>query len=154
MLFDANCAGGCSGGDNDLQTPGAGNILIISQDNNSMNPNDSRFGGTIVVEFEAAISEIAAMTVDVGDSDNGPNFFEVFFNNVLVDTINLILGQGDNNLQNVMFSGGPFNELRLTLAGSGGLVKLDFTPVPLPPALPLFMAGLLALFGMRRKSIA
>ncbi|MCH7592362.1 MAG: diacylglycerol kinase family lipid kinase [Planctomycetes bacterium] len=30
MIFDATCAGGCSGGDNDLFFPGHGNILIIT----------------------------------------------------------------------------------------------------------------------------
>ncbi len=60
---------------------------------------------------------------------------------------------GDNNTQTASFTG-LFDEFRLNLAGSGGLVSVDFTPVPLPAALPLFMAGLLGLFGMRRRSFA
>jgi hypothetical protein len=58
----------------------------------------------------------------------GPNFFETFLNNV----------------QNVMFNNNPFNELKLTSAGSGGLVKLGFTPVPLPTTLPLIYGWLIS----------
>lgn len=154
ILFNADCIQNvtCTGGDNDLSLPGEGNILIISQDNDLADPNDSAAGGTIVVDFATQVSAIESITVDVGDSDVGPNFFQVFLNNVLVDQINLALGGGQNNVQTANFAGGPFDELRLVLAGSGGLVSVDFTPVPLPAALPLFMAGLLGLFGMRRRN--
>jgi hypothetical protein len=153
MLFDADCAGGCSGQDPDIMLPGAGNILIISEDNDQMDPDDSGFGGTINVSFATYVTDITGITVDVGDSDNGPNTIEVLLDGMVVDTFILMQNLGDNNTQTASFTG-LFDEFRLNLAGSGGLVSVDFTPVPLPAALPLFMTGLLGLFGMRRRSIA
>lgn len=41
MIFDATCAGGCSGGDNDLMWPELGNILIISEDLDTGDPDDA-----------------------------------------------------------------------------------------------------------------
>ena len=167
MIFNSNCGGmltACTGGDADLSTTtvpmgvdpiSAGNILIISQDNNAMNPNDSSAGGTISMKLNTQATAFSAVTVDVGDSDVGPNFFEAFLNDVSVGLfLFLAIGQSDNNVQQVGFSDILFDEIRLTLAGSGGLASVDFTPVPLPAALPLFMAGLLGLFGLRRKSLA
>lgn len=40
MIFDATCAGGCSGGDDDLYQPALGNVLIISEDLDSSDPDD------------------------------------------------------------------------------------------------------------------
>lgn len=155
MLFDANCVGGCSGEDPDLQADGLGNILIISEDNNAMDPDDSAAGGSINIAFNTAVTGFSAQTIDVGDSDNGPNFFQRYLNGSPIGMmILLIQNQGDNNIQDVSFSSSElFDEVRLSLAGSGGLVSVGFTPVPLPAALPLFIAGLLGLFAMRRKSI-
>lgn len=155
MIFDSNCSGaGCSGGDPDLSTTStinANNILIISEDNDSADPDDSAAGGTIVIKFDTDVTSITGTTVDIGDSDNGPNFFQAFLDGAPVETMNLALMQGDNNIQSRTFTG-LFDEIRLSLAGSGALASLEFTPVPLPAALPLFMAGLLGLFGMRRRA--
>ncbi len=87
MLFDADCSGGCSGQDPDLMLPGAGNVLIISEDNDHMDPDDSGFGGTINVSFATDVTDITGITVDVGDSDNGPNTIEVLLDGMVVDTL-------------------------------------------------------------------
>lgn len=156
MLFDADCVGGCSGGDPDLEFSGAGNILIISEDNDAMDPDDSAAGGSINIAFNTAVTGFSAQTIDVGDSDNGPNFFQRYLNGSPIGMmIFLMQNQGDNNIQAVSFSSSElFDEVRLSLAGSGGLASVGFTPVPLPAALPLFMAGLLGLFGIRRRNAA
>ncbi|MGW8226300.1 MAG: hypothetical protein ACWGOY_11230 [Anaerolineales bacterium] len=41
MIFDATCAGGCTGGDFDLEFPELGNGLIISEDLDSSDPDDA-----------------------------------------------------------------------------------------------------------------
>jgi len=51
MIFDATCAGGCSGGDSDLNAPGQGNVLIISEDNEAADPDDAAVGGVIDLDF-------------------------------------------------------------------------------------------------------
>ena len=130
----------------------AGNILIISEDNDSMDPDDSARGGSIVVKFDTDVTSITGVTIDVGDSDVGPNSFVAFLDGAPVETMLLAQGLGENNVQTRTFTG-LFDEIRLNLKGSGALASLEFTPVPLPAALPLFLAGLIALFGMRRKAV-
>lgn len=55
MIYNAECAGtaeSCSGNDgDDLYQPGQGNLLIVSQDNNSSDPNDNHDGGSIEFDF-------------------------------------------------------------------------------------------------------
>jgi serine-aspartate repeat-containing protein C/D/E len=56
MIFDAECGGlpeGCSGNDDDLYAPGQGNLLIVSQDNNSADPNDNHEGGHVNIDFSS-----------------------------------------------------------------------------------------------------
>ena len=157
MLFDADCVGGCTGGDNDLFLQGAGNILIISEDNDSNDPDDSQFGGTISVDFNPAVMDIMALTVDVGDNNNqnnGDSFVKAFFNGNELSTFDFLAGQGNNNLQTADFSGlGSIDRLEIHLESSGGIVNLEFTPVPIPAALPMFLAGLMSLFSLRKKRI-
>lgn len=158
MIFNSNCTQGvnCSGGDDDLSTLdtiNAGNILIISTNNNSANPNDSASGGLISIAFDTDVTSITGVTVDIGDSDSGPNFFEAFLNGSSVEVMMLDQMQGNNNIQSRTFTG-LFDEIRLSLAGSGALASIEFTPVPLPAALPLFIAGLLGLLGMRKRTAA
>ena len=49
MLFDSIVP---TGGDTDLQTATQGNVLIISEDGNSEEPNDNDLGGVIIFEFD------------------------------------------------------------------------------------------------------
>ncbi len=54
MIFDARCGGqptNCTGGDNDLYQPAQGNILILSEDGDSSDPDDERWGGYIEFDF-------------------------------------------------------------------------------------------------------
>ncbi len=52
MIFDSNCSGsGCSGEDDDLDVQ-RGNILIISEDGNSSDPDDDAGGGTLTFVFD------------------------------------------------------------------------------------------------------
>lgn len=163
MIFQSNCGGAlpaCTGGDPDLSTTevpmgvapiSAGNVLIISQDNDQGDPNDSAAGGVIITKFDTDVTFIEAVTIDVGDSGSTGNEFKVFLDGVEQDNIMLMTNQGDNNVQTVSFMG-LFDEIQLNLTGSGALASIEFTPVPIPAALPLFMAGLLGLFGLRKKA--
>ena len=51
MIFDATCTGGCTGGDTDLNAPAQGNVLIISEDGDSADPDDAVQGGVIDLNF-------------------------------------------------------------------------------------------------------
>lgn len=136
ILFNSDCTQNvdCTGGDNDLALIGAGNILIISQDNNFNNPNDSFAGGDIAVDFGVNITQVSVVTVDVGDSrglNDGDNFLAAFFQGSEVARFDILGGQGDNNVQTAFLSG-LFDSVVLHLEGSGGLVSVNFAPVSLP----------------------
>ncbi|MDW3096168.1 MAG: VPLPA-CTERM sorting domain-containing protein [Gammaproteobacteria bacterium] len=157
ILFNSDCTQNvdCTGGDNDLSFPGAGNILIISQDNNFNNPNDSASGGDIAIDFGINITSISLVTLDVGDSrgrNDGDNFLAAFFQGSEVARFDFLGDQGENNVQTAFLSG-LFDSVVLHLEGSGGLVSVDFTAVPVPAALPLFITGLIGLFGLRKKAL-
>ena len=64
MIFDATCAGGCSGGDDDLYfpEPGMGNGLIISEDLDKNDPDDADNPG---VEFWFDFSKFGTRKVDL-----------------------------------------------------------------------------------------
>ena len=55
MIFDGLCNGGpsnqCTGGDADLYFPAQGNILIITEDGDTNDPDDDGSGGTFVFDF-------------------------------------------------------------------------------------------------------
>lgn len=147
MIFDS---ANPTGGDSDLATPSFGNILIISEDGDANDPDDNAGGGVIIATFDTAVTSITGVTVDVGDSNNKTNSFEVFLNGASVELMLLANGLGDNNIQTKTFTG-LFDEIRLSLGGSGALASLEFTTVPVPAALPLLLAGLLSMFGLFRK---
>lgn len=76
MIFDGECGGtpeGCSGNDDDLYEPGQGNLLIVSQDNNSDDPNDNHRGGHIDFDFSSfGPGAVSVMSIEVFDvSHNG-----------------------------------------------------------------------------------
>ena len=154
MIFDS---GNPTGGDNDLFNKTAGNILIISEDNDQSDPDDSRFGGLITIDFDVPVLDLSIMTIDVGDNsnqNNGDSFASAFFQGTQVGQFDFLSGQGNNNLQTATFAtSGPFDQLQINLDSSGAIAEIAFTPVPVPAALPLFLTGIagLAVFTCKRK---
>ncbi|MEM7304929.1 MAG: hypothetical protein AAF372_05335, partial [Pseudomonadota bacterium] len=90
MLYDSDCVGGgCSGDDPDLSTVGKsfmkdgetvdgpfGNVLIISEDNDQNDPDDSRFGGKIMGAFGVDITSITIVSVDFEESGSSLTMFK------------------------------------------------------------------------------
>ena len=67
MIFDAECPGGCSGGDPDLFNPGQGKILIVSEDGDSGDPDDA-VGGTLTITFS---QPVMVLSLKVFDTEEG-----------------------------------------------------------------------------------
>jgi hypothetical protein len=80
MIFDATCAGGCSGNDHDLEFPELGNGLIISEDHVSSNPDDAdhqdAFFDFVFSNFGDAKVNVKKLTV--ADVDEATGVIEVF----------------------------------------------------------------------------
>lgn len=174
MLFNTNCSGvngpnpfgaqACSGEDTDLGGPfpetnggadltNTGLALIISEDNNSNDPDDLAGSGIIVFEFSETIKfqGVDLLDIEEGDLDiigtfNGQDFL-------------VASGLGVQNDAEYIHFGTQVmaDRLAFVFKGSGALDNFQFedpTPVPLPAGLPLFV-GALALLGWagrRRKA--
>ena len=143
MIFDTSNP---SGGDVDLGTPhrdfggpgigragragspvanslSRGKVLILSTDDNSSNPNDHRFGGYILFNFE-----VPMVVKEIGLLDNEEN---TKFDVVLADgsTRSIVAGQGgDNSYEGIVF--GEFGladvtSLQVNFGGSGAITHLE-----------------------------
>ena len=154
ILFDADCNPSCTGQDPDLELPGEGNILIISEDNNSSDPDDSRFGGAVLVDFLPPVVNLNNLVIDFSDNNNqapGDSFALAIFQGEVVGLFDFVAGLGDNNLQTANFGDIEVDQLLISIDSSGGIVSLEFTPVPVPAAVYLFATGLGMLGFAKRK---
>ncbi len=163
MLFNANCSDtiaalpNCTGQDPDLSIPDennpslGNNILIISEDNNSSDPDDSRFGGNIIIDFDPAVSNLDSLVLDIEESGSYINAYNdgVFLDQILLSTAN-------GGMQTVDFTNltSEVDRLIVNIEGSGAIVELNFTPVPLPATAWLLGSALLGLFATTKRKAA
>jgi hypothetical protein len=129
-----------------------GGVLII-QENADLIPDDNASGGTITFDFDTAINFTSfrifdGATITVSSSDSTFTF-EGFVPEPINENVgNRFFGEFDvtglfNNV----------NDLTFTFSGSGAIDDLEVSPVPLPAALTLMLAGLggLGAVGARRR---
>ena len=121
MIFDANCGGGgasnCSGNDDDLYQPEQGNVLIISEDGDPLDPDDSNTGGKITFDFS-------------------------FFGSGAVTVESLVILDADEAIIVRQFQGGvPVHTEVLSAAGHGQKALLFIDGVPGITSLEIQFAG-------------
>ena len=127
MIFDS---ANPTGGDNDLRTPGnginnttpQGNILIISEDGDSSDPDDNARGGTITFDFDDGVNINSLSFVDI--EENGGKVFTTDANGNVTTTA--IPGVGDNSFQTLSINDDDVVKLEVDLTGSGSISSLDF----------------------------
>lgn len=126
MIFDAECVGGCSGADDDLNFPGHGNGLIVSEDLDSSDPDDADVPGALL-EFDFSgwgPGAVRVDSLDVGDVEDPEAAgaqIEVFSGGpagVLEGTVP-IDATGDNVIQTFGVGISGIDFMRVTLNGSG-----------------------------------
>lgn len=81
MIFDSNNP---TGGDYDLNT-NTGNIGIISEDNDSSDPDDNYFGGVMTFNFNKAVTFTSIDIIDVQGQHNYVTLIDIDGNEVVVE---------------------------------------------------------------------
>jgi|GEM_PF-1171298 hypothetical protein len=152
MIFDATCGGGtpddCSGGDPDLFKPQLGNVLILSEDMDSTDPDDAdepdSFFNFDFRNLGAGVVSIDYLYVlDVEDEEGGAHgqFYSGGPDGTLLATVQ-IPNVGNNGLATVAVNLSGIDYARITLNGSGAIdgfqiqVQPGVTPTP-PTATPV-----------------
>ncbi len=172
-LFNSNCGPDfpgtpCTGGDPDLAsgvstfgTQPQGRVLI-GQENNADEPDDQLGTYTFTFDFSprVALTSVSMLDLDEGEFDPGAtnlSFRRTFADGTIVEDFssNLafsIIGSGDNSLATFSFAESGVTSLEVAFNGiSGSISAVEYTPIPVPAALPLLGAGLAALCFVRRR---
>ncbi|MEO0971685.1 MAG: VPLPA-CTERM sorting domain-containing protein [Pseudomonadota bacterium] len=148
MLFDAECGGdanNCSGGDEDLFAPGEGLVLIISEDNDSADPDDSRFGGDIIFDFAEAVPVVSLLL----DLDEGATV-STLIGGVLIESVDLTTGNGGMTTVEFLMTD-TADQIVVSLNGSGAVASLTISPIPLPASLPMMLLAIGGLAAVRSR---
>ncbi|MGF1483519.1 MAG: PEP-CTERM sorting domain-containing protein [Opitutales bacterium] len=157
MVFDTNNP---TGNDGDLLTPSAqvlvdlGNVLIISEDNDSSDPDDLAGGGVLRFVFDQLVSFDELGILDNEESDSraiGSAGGVEIFNTA-------IPGGADGNYQVLALPEAPIDTLDVLFDGSGAVALLSYksTSVPEPGvygAVGIIVIGLTVL-RRRRQGIS
>ncbi|OKH17512.1 SdrD B-like domain-containing protein [[Limnothrix rosea] IAM M-220] len=129
MIFDS---ANPTGGDGDLATATEGNILIISEDGDSSDPDDEAHGGELIFEFASAVDINSISFVDIEEA--GGQVFAYDSNGNLIDTTS-IPAPGDGSLQTVTIDNSGVSKIVIDLVGSGAVSGLDFDSFESSPGL-------------------
>lgn len=124
MLFDTN---NVTGEDFDLSATDLDNVLIISEDGDISEPDDSAAGGTISLEFDELVAVNSIGILDIDEPGSSISFYDA--DNLLVETV-AIEALGDRSFQELKFDLNGIASLEIDLAGSGAVTGIDFDPAP------------------------
>jgi len=140
---------GSGGGSNDIAL---GNILIISEDGDSQDPDDNAGGGIIRFDFatEVIMNSIGILDIDADEGEQ-VRLFDV--NDVLLNTFDF-LQVGNNGFQEIVIANlGGIRRMDVVFTGSGAITDFEYTSVPEPSIIALFGLGLIGLgFARRRRT--
>ena len=122
MIFDT---ANPTGRDWDLGFHDQGNAIIISEDNDADDPDDNANGGTITFDFDA-VSDVTSLTVlDVEEEGGSIDLYDQ--DGELIDSI-AIPAAGNNASQDIDINASGVAQMQVTLAGSGAVDDLCYTP--------------------------
>lgn len=153
------CTGenGDAGDDGDLSFPNGeyGLVLVINDQTPvaSFGTDDEENGGTIDVAFGTNVFVDDLVFLDLGDPASGS--LELFDDGVSQGIFNLV-GLGNNTAATTSIGGVLADQIVISFETSAALAEVNFTPVPVPAALPLMLSGLLGglIFGRKKAKSA
>ena len=120
MVFDT---ANPTGGDWDLATSNLGNVLIISEDNDSNDPDDNACGGTLVFTFDEPATVNSLTVLDIEE----PGYIKLY------DADNNFLGKvplpctGNNGQAEVTIDYDNVARMEITLGGSGAIDNVSYS---------------------------
>ena len=135
MLFDTN---NITGEDFDLASTDLDNVLIVSEDGDSADPDDNAAGGTISFDFDDLATVNSIGLLDIDEPGSSIAFYGEDSN--LIQTIE-IENQGDNSFQEIDFDVENVASLDINLTGSGAVTGLDFTSDRVAPYSNIYVFG-------------
>ncbi|MEP3391334.1 MAG: cadherin-like domain-containing protein [Litoreibacter sp.] len=119
MVFDTDNP---TGGDSDLATNNLGNVLILSEDGDSNDPDDNAGGGEFIFEFDEPSDVVNFNVLDVEES-GVVRLFDADGN--LIDTIT-ISPTGNNGQATVNINAQNVSRMEVELNGSGAIDNICF----------------------------
>ena len=119
MIFDAENP---TGGDTDLGNPGQGNILIISEDGDSSDPDDNAAGGTLSFDFDL-VSDVESL--NLFDTEEGGSIRLYDADGGLIDSVDIPrIGNGDS--QSIDLGASGVARMEIEFNGSGAVDDIKF----------------------------
>ena len=120
MIFDS---ANPTGGDTDLLAPEKGNVLIISEDGDSADPDDNMRGGILRFEWDELTNIGSVGVLDIEEAGSKIKLYDS--NDMLIQVIN-IEGIGDNSIQDVSVGISGVTRMDVVFSGSGALTDINF----------------------------
>ncbi len=127
MLFDTN---NVTGDDFDLANPDLENVLIISEDGDSNDPDDNAAGGIINLKFDDLVTVDSIGLLDIDEPGSSITFYDE--NSNPIETVK-IPSLDNNSFQEIEFDVDNVASLDIDLAGSGAVTEIDFAATPASP---------------------
>ncbi len=126
MIFDSNAP---TGGDHDLGYTGRGNILIVSEDNDSSDPDDA-VGGMIRFDFDhpSDLHDIVLLDIEETGGSIVLTFQDGTTRSIAIPAV------GNNSAQTVALDAAGVTSMQINLAGSGAVDDLCWKPGDPPVA--------------------
>ncbi|NEO53301.1 MAG: hypothetical protein F6K54_09545, partial [Okeania sp. SIO3B5] len=122
MIFDS---ANPTGGDPDLATDSEGNILIISEDGDSSEPDDNADGGVITFDLDNPVDFNSISFVDIEETGGEVRTTDADGN----ITTTSIPAPGNGSLQTLNINNDDVVQVEVELAGSGAISGLDFDSI-------------------------
>ncbi|MEP5732244.1 MAG: hypothetical protein ABJL67_23080 [Sulfitobacter sp.] len=120
MIFDSTNP---TGGDDDLAFEGQGNILIISEDNDSDDPDDNAGGGVITFDFDDPSEVLSITMLDIEEAGGTVDLLDE--NGDLIRTID-IPTTGDGGTQDLSIGTEGVATMNINFVGSGAVDDLCY----------------------------
>ena len=98
-----------------------GNVLIISENEDATNPDDSKFGGTLFFTFNEAKR---VESIGLLDNDENAVTIELFKQDTTATEAIFVSDGGDNSYQDIVIGGGLYTGMNVHFVGSGAIAHV------------------------------